>query len=78
MIEDIVPAEEKTVQFSVLPPLKSGETLVAHIEVGSLPPARAKEYLDSIRNDFVSSYPENNIVVAGMRDGKRSLELSKT
>ena len=43
--------------------LKPSEKLVIQVDVGNIPPSRAKQFMDDIRQHFSVLFPSNTIIV---------------
>lgn len=43
--------------------INPGEKILIQVDVGNLPPTRAKQFMDDVRQYFENQFPQNTIIV---------------
>lgn len=69
------------VEFTILPELKDGQTLIIHVDVGNMPAADCVKYIESVKSKFELVNPPAAGVTyffAPMYGGKKSVDLEIT
>lgn len=67
----------KTVQVSSLP-VNEDDVMVVKVDCGTLPPNKAKEYINSVSEAMKTVFHDNKVVVTGYRNERDSLDITST
>ncbi|HRZ86142.1 MAG TPA: hypothetical protein P5277_05185 [Candidatus Paceibacterota bacterium] len=55
--------------------LSSDDIIALDCEIGQVPPREANIYMTQVRDFLQAYFPQNKIIVFGMRNGKKDIEL---
>lgn len=55
--------------------LSPDDIITLDCEIGNVPPSEANIYMIQVRDFLQAYFPQNKIIVFGMRNGKKDIEL---